>query len=124
LNRGAPSVANTGTTDPPASKKKKAEKHTYPTVTIPLCDDLTYTRNLKVIEDELTIKTRPSYEKVADAMQQTYPNRRQTVLSSSEKSVDKLCREFPLLKSPKHVRHKLSTLWHTLYYVQFFIIHS
>jgi len=64
MNRGAPSGANTTATDPPVSKKKKdaTEKHTYPALEIPTCDDIAYTRNMGVIREELT-KNKPSYEK-------------------------------------------------------------
>ena len=107
MNYSAPSGTNTGATDPLVSKKKKdtAEKHAYPTLKIPPCDNLAYTRNMKVIQDELA-KNRPSYEKMCDAMHLTYPNRHQTVLSSG-KSVGTLCSEFPLLLYPKHVHFKL-----------------
>jgi len=96
LNRGAPSRANTTATHPPVSKKKKdaTEKHA---LKIPTCDDIAYTRNMGVIQEELT-KNKPSYEKMSDAMDQTYLNRRQTVLSSG-KSVGALCSEFPLLNT-------------------------
>ena len=66
MNRGAPSGTNTGATDPPVSKKKKdtAEKHAYPALKIPPCDNLAYTRNMRVIQDELA-KNRPSYKKMS-----------------------------------------------------------
>jgi len=110
MNRGTPSGNNTSATDLPASKKKKdtAEKHVYPALMIPPCDNLTYSRNMEAIKAEMA-KNRPSYEAMSDAMQQTYPNRRQIVLSSG-KSVSTLCSEFPLLKSPQHIRYKCNLL--------------
>ena len=105
--------ANVNRPDPDDSqpKKKKLEKaklkdttkHDYPK--IPTCDDVSYERNMTRLSKELE-KTKPNNDVLVDLMHQTFPNRRQWIISD-EHPVSLICEKFPLLKSPGHVSWKI-----------------
>ena len=72
--------------DEPEPKKKKLDKtklsktakHDYPE--IPACDDVSYEQNLTRLSKELQ-KTKPNNDALVDLMHQTFPNRRQWIVS-------------------------------------------
>lgn len=96
---------NRGSSFEPQTKRQKVEakgKHLY-------LDDLqdidtgkgSFDRNYKKMLSELS-KKNPNPEVLEDLMEQTYPSRRQDILSGELTVID-ACEKFCLLKKPKHV---------------------
>ena len=105
------SIVNRPDPDDSQQKKRKLEKvklkdttkHDYPQ--IPVCDDVSYERNMTRLSQEIE-KIKPNYDVLVDLMHQTFPTRRQWIISD-EHPVSLVCEKFPLLKSPGHVCWKI-----------------
>ena len=103
------SNVNRGDFDEHKPKRAKREvtkgKHIYlnDVDSINVQDSVSFDCNLKKLSSEM-LKSNPSTEVLDTLMEQTFANRRMSVLKS-EISVSHLCEEYPLLRKPKHVSH-------------------
>lgn len=89
------------------SKRPKKEqtigKHFYlcDVDSISVDDTVSFDRNITKLSSELQ-KTNPSSEVLYALMEQTFANRRSSVLKC-ELSLSEICEKYPLLRKPKHV---------------------
>lgn len=98
---------NRGESDEKRPKRAKLEvnkgKHLYldDVQSIVVDDEVSFDRNIKKLSAEAQ-KSNPNTEVLNSLMEQTFTNRRMSVLNGQVRVLE-LCEKYPLLRKPKHV---------------------